>query len=327
MDLRFVEMMRYARVPFELNVRPGDRVLIVTDTRVDPLVWQALAAACREVGGDPTLMIMTPRDLSGHEPPPEVAEAMKASTLNCLAASRSLAHTKARTEAARAGAAQMWMDGLTPEILMEGATAEQYREMQALAERLHRLWDEGETVRVTSPLGMDLTATIRDRLSFYITGTLVPHPLSGFMRCGFPDGECGIAPVEGTCNGMAVFDSSMDGLGALEEPLRFTVEQSRVVHIAGGRQARQLQDLLRQHGDENSLYFPAEISIGLNPALRFVGKPRMDKKARGGVHMAIGNNLMDGGVVDSRTHLDAIARNCSLWIDGRLVVEHGEIRA
>ncbi|MBI4276855.1 MAG: aminopeptidase [Armatimonadetes bacterium] len=325
MDLRIIEMMRYARVPFELNTKSGDRVLIVTDTRMDPLVWQALAAACREVGGEVTVAIITPREVSGHEPPPEVAAAMKAADLNVLAASRSLAHTRARLEAAKAGAAHIWMDSLTPEMLMHGATADDYRKMEALGERLCRLWDEGERVRMTSAAGTDLTASVKGRKGFYIAGLLQQSPYIAGKRCGFPDGECGIAPVEGTCNGVVVWDVSADGLGGLDEPIRLTVEKSFVRKIEGGRQARELEELLRAHGDENSLYLPGEISIGLNPSLKFIGNIRTDKKAYGGVHVGIGTNADIGGTIRSITHIDGVCRGCTLTIDDRVVLNDGVI--
>lgn len=40
-----IDLVRMLRTPLELNCKPGDKILIVTDTAIDPIVWQAFAAA------------------------------------------------------------------------------------------------------------------------------------------------------------------------------------------------------------------------------------------------------------------------------------------
>jgi len=322
---QIIEMLRYARVPFELNTKSGDRVLLVTDTRVDPIIWQALAAASYSVGCEVTTVLMTPRSASGHEPPPEVAAAMKACDVCVTATSRSLAHTKARLEAGKAGVAQIFMDNLTPDILKRGATAQEYQEMQELGNRLCDKWARGKTVRISSPSGTDLTASIEGRNGYALAAVLLESPFIKGRRCAFPDGECGIAPVEGTANGVVVWDVSVDGLGALEQPIRLHVDKSYITRIEGGRQARQFEDLLRTHGDEHSFYFPAEVSIGLNASVGFTGDVRTDKKVYGGLHIAIGTNADIGGTIRSVTHIDGICRGCTLHIDDQIVIKDGDI--
>jgi 2,5-dihydroxypyridine 5,6-dioxygenase len=324
-DTQIIEMLRYARVPFELNAKPGDRVLLVTDTRVDPVIWQALAAASYSTGCEVTTVVMIPRQASGHEPPPEVAAAMMACDICVTATSRSLAHTKARLEAGKAGVAQIFMDNLTPGILKRGATVEQYRAMQELGNRIAEKWRRGTDLHISSPAGTDLTASVAGRNGFPLAAMLLESPFIDGRRCAFPDGECGVAPVEGTANGVVVWDVSVDGLGGLEQPIRLSVEKSYITKIDGGRQAKEFDDLLRTHGDEQSFYFPAEVSIGLNPAYGFTGDVRTDKKARGGLHIAVGTNADIGGTIRSVTHIDGMCRGCTLRIDGEVIVKDGEI--
>ena len=72
-SIKFVELMKYCRTPFELNAKAGDKVLIVTDTSQEELTWQALAAAATEKGCEVTVGIMTPRIRHHAEPTVPIA--------------------------------------------------------------------------------------------------------------------------------------------------------------------------------------------------------------------------------------------------------------
>jgi hypothetical protein len=54
-----MSVMKNFQVPVR-SVQPGDRVLIITDDAMDPLVWQGAMAAINEKGGEPVLC-MWPR--------------------------------------------------------------------------------------------------------------------------------------------------------------------------------------------------------------------------------------------------------------------------
>ena len=46
--------MDYLRRPFVRNVKPGHRILILSDTAHDPRVWQVVQSACCELGAEVT---------------------------------------------------------------------------------------------------------------------------------------------------------------------------------------------------------------------------------------------------------------------------------
>ena len=56
-----------------LGVAPGERVLIVVDTRTDPAIAPALQAAAAATGGDAIVATILPRPRSGAEPPDDPA--------------------------------------------------------------------------------------------------------------------------------------------------------------------------------------------------------------------------------------------------------------
>ena len=61
-----------------LAVAPGERFVVVVDTRTDPEIAEALIRATLDVGGDPVVITIAPRERSGAEPPDPAAAAMAA---------------------------------------------------------------------------------------------------------------------------------------------------------------------------------------------------------------------------------------------------------
>ena len=201
-----VEIMRYAAKPVVENTRPGDEIVIATDTTTDPLVWQALAAAAHSHGAHPTIALMTTREGDGNDPTPPTLEAMRRSNTSILATYRSLIHSQAvmemlAEERAKGHRIQVFlMEQCNPEILSGGAVEEDTEWMWQTGLPVKTHWDRGKTVHVTSEYGTDLRASIEGRTSWLITGRIHPEvdqgPFPDIMA--FPDGECGIGPVEGS---------------------------------------------------------------------------------------------------------------------------------
>jgi 2,5-dihydroxypyridine 5,6-dioxygenase len=324
MNPRIIEMLKYARVPFELNAKPGEQILIIADTTTDPLVWQALAAAANELETEVAIVIMTPRPFHQAEPPPTVAEAMKRADITLLVPSKAILHSRAVHEAMKAGRRFVAMEEITADMLTAGAATANYPQMQAIGQRILKILNEGKNIRVTSKLGTDLRASIEGRNGFCVAGIIVRQPGVDLFNCAFPDGEAGISPIEGTGEGTVVWDTTMHYLGRLREPVKAVFKKGVAVDIQGG-EAQTLVEIIRTHGDANS-YNLAEISIGINPMARVTGLMREDKKLAGSVHVALGSNADTGGTVRSKLHIDGVIRKPTVYVDGNMVVEEGSLK-
>jgi len=60
---KLISLMTAWQVPFR-NVQKGDRLLIMTDDAMDPMVWQSAMAALHERGAEVTLTLY-PRRICG----------------------------------------------------------------------------------------------------------------------------------------------------------------------------------------------------------------------------------------------------------------------
>ena len=328
MDLRLVEILRTIRIPLELNAKPGGKILIITDTRMDPVLWQAMAAAASEMNIEPTIALMTPRKAHGYDPASPILHAVRDPEIDlCIyLTSTALAHAPMTDALLEAGKRFILMEELTPEMLLPGGPADaDYVAMNELGEKVAKLFTEGRRIRVQCDNGTDLTASIEGRPGRAFAAKVWAMRPSGGGGCAFPDGETHVCPVEGTGEGTVVFDLTAHSVGRLLEPIRLTVQKGMVTRIEGGAQADRWKEILEKHGDANSYNCPAEIAVGLNPNVTPTGVMRTDKKLYGASHIGVGDTVTLGGTCHAKLRLEGVIRQPLVTVDGRVVAQGGRI--
>lgn len=308
-------MQRTAKMMVEHSValRAGEQVLVIGDTETAPIA-EMLAAAAREAGGDVVMAIMTVRAQHGNDPPPTLAAAMAAADVMLMAVKHSITHTTARQQASARGARSAILRSVTVESMTEGAATADYPAVRRLTRELADLLASGRSVRVTSPEGTDLTLRIDGRSALALDG-FATEPGS---FTPFPTGEAAIVPVEGSADGVVVFDHAIDNVGVLDAPIRCEVRGGRIVRVDGGRSADAFRQLIATDANAGNI---AEFAIGTNPKSRLRGNMAEDKVLLGVVHIGIGDSHTIGGLVESTIHVDAIILNPTVEVDGRRIVE------
>jgi hypothetical protein len=331
--------MFYLRRPFVRNVKPGDRVLVISDTSHDARVWQVIQSILCELGADVTIALFERRPADYYDPPLAVCESMMGSDINVLVASTGMLHSPANFRAMEAGIPAICLDGgMTLEMFQSGAVTE---DMKQVAVRKHFValdvfGPKAKECRVTSRYGTDLTYRVEGRIFVppLPSETFDPYKIINFdkdeNRKGgnlyyylFPTGEFNVAPIEGSANGKLVIDLTMHHLGRLSSPIELTVQHGRVVRIDGGVDARILRDYLKEYGDENAYMCPAEASIGLNAKALVRGIQREDKNIIGTMHFGLGTNIDVGGSVRSKIHMDGVILEPTLYVDGVKRIHQG----
>jgi leucyl aminopeptidase (aminopeptidase T) len=259
--------------------------------------------------------------------------------VNILLASTGMLHCPASAAAMGAGIPSICMDGgMRLEWFQSGAMTADYRQI-----RRHRHYvgvnvfgKNAREVRVTSRYGTDITFRVDGRILFNplpgdgfdpYAARRISHERPGIreLYCAvFPGGEFNIPPIEGSGNGKCVIDLSMHHIGRVREPIEFVVEGGRVQAINGGPDARTLRQYLNTYGDENAYVFPAEASLGLNPAAVVRGNQREDKNILGSMHFGLGTNIDVGGTVVSSIHMDGVVLEPTVIVDGVPKVRDGQ---
>jgi leucyl aminopeptidase (aminopeptidase T) len=301
-----------------LGLTTGETFVIVVDTRTDREIADALVAAARDLGAEPTVITIEPLARSGAEPPPEAALAMRTADAVLCAASTSLYHTAAKAIAQRAGARGDFNAPYRAEAWQNGAMTADFFAIRKQAELLAALWRGVRDVRVTSPAGTDLRAVVtgREPVAWRTGICLAPGEVSAL-----PGGEVSLPPLEGTAEGVVVWERVASDLGALDGPVRIEVRDGRAVDIRGGAAAERLREILEAVRDADNI---GEIGIGLNRSARIADQITEAKKAYGTVHVALGDSANEyGGTVECDVHLDGLVLRPTIAFDGRDVVVDG----
>jgi len=322
--MKSVELQRCARVALETCacLRPGERVLVVTDTMRDHSVAHALVGAAMAAGSEAVLIVIPTRRSTPQEPPASVCAAMQAADVVFLYTTFSLSHSNARVQAQSAGARIISMPGVTEDGFLRTLSVD----MAALADLTNRLAERvarGKSARVTTPLGTDM---------HYALG----HPVTAIdgicERPGeidfFPPGLFLSVPADGSAAGTAVVDGAITQIGRLASPVILTFAGGRLVKIEGGGEAGRLEQLLASLEDENAYKFAAW-GIGSNPGAALVGDdPSFEgERCFGWTHVSTGSNgAFPGGTVKAKIHLDGLISRPTIWVDDELIVREGRFQ-
>ena len=306
-------LMKGARIAVKecMNIKPEEKVIIITDEKMPRELSDALSKAVKEVGPDCILKLMEPLKINGQEPPEEIAELMKKPDALFLFTSRSLSHTKARREASKSGVRIASMPKVTEFSFTEGGLTADYREVKELLEKIHNHLKNTKTIRITSENGTGFEASIEGREWDEDDGLI--HTKGKF--CNLPAGEISIAPLEGTAQGIIVIDK-MANYG---DNVKWIVKNGFVERIEGSESLE--KDVNKIGLNARNI---AEIGIGANPKARIIGNVLEDEKCLGTCHIAIGNNITFGGKNDVPIHVDGIILKPNLEVDGKILIKYGK---
>ncbi|MGH9360724.1 MAG: aminopeptidase [Thermoanaerobaculia bacterium] len=310
-----------------LRLRPDERITLITD-RETLEIAAALAHEVEEVGAPCTVIVLedlAPRPLAAM-PAPVLSE-LERSQVSVYAAAALPGELPARiamTEVInRRGIRHAHMVDIDRRVMSEGMRAD-FLEVDALSTRLIARARTARAIRVTSPGGTDVTATFSPRLRWIKTSGLITPEKWGNL----PGGEIFTCPagVEGrfVVDGV-VGDYLCRKYGDLREtPLAIEIRGGRIASLACDDP--ELLEEFRTYttADANSDRV-GEFAIGTNVAVRdVIGNILQDEKIPS-VHIAFGHPYAEHTGADwlSTTHIDCVARECSIWIDGEPVMERG----
>ncbi len=188
-------------------------------------------------------------------------------------------------------------------------------------------------MRITSPAGTDVTY----RLGNYPVMTEYgytdepgrwDHWPSGFLFTGGDDDG-----VDGTVV-LAPGDIVCAFRRYIETPVRLNIEKGYVTEVAGDSlDAMLVRNYLASFGDRRA-YAVSHIGWGLNHNADWHHMAVADRQREigmdalafyGNVLFSTGPNRELGGTNDTPCHLDMPLRNCTLELDGEVIVQNGEI--
>jgi leucyl aminopeptidase (aminopeptidase T) len=305
-----------------LAVAAGEEVVLLADEGTDPDVVSGLTSGISERGGTPLVARMPSPALPGAEPPAAVAAMMRESSAIIELTSLFIGSSAARRAATGAGARYLAMPGVRLDTFRPaGPLAVDFERLRIDAEKIGTAWGRATTFRLTSRGGTDLRGSVEDRPGRVLHG-MAREP-GAYMAP--PDVESGTAPVEGTASGVVVIDADLlfMGEGPLDEPVVLRIGEGRLTGIEGPARGRLTSMLERCRDDRMSNI--AEVSVAFNPAGTVCSVPMETESSRGSAHIALGNSIAYGGLVDAIAHLDCVMRDAVLELDHKIVIAEGTL--
>jgi 2,5-dihydroxypyridine 5,6-dioxygenase len=203
------------------------------------------------------------------------------------------------------------------------------------AESIYR---KSRKVRVTSDAGTDLS---------YECGQ---YPV--MTQWGYADepghfdhwggGHIHTFPNEGSANGTVVFQPGdiviLPYCRYVVDPVKLEIREGHVVRIDGGLDAKLMRDWLedgRKDATDRDPFAVSHLGWGLNPQALWYGialngdEPERHRAAArtfpGNFLFSTGPNTQGGGKRDTKGHYDVPMRDCTLALDGNVVIERGRI--
>lgn len=313
-----VELMPGVRNLCEyVRLSPGERVLLMMEHTVDPVVVQAIAAAAALRDTDVRILSVPPFSPGGwdrrasyaietaafHE-----ADVVISGTWWGEVHTAPLFFDQIKSRSSRF--LSLHMTATAGALLTGGRLPAEV--FYALLERTLRQLSAAREIRVTSAKGTDLT---------FSGFAFDPDP--GAMRPGdwrpFPYGGANFWPTD--TEGVLVVEEST-ATGVPEEPLRITLEGNLVRKIEGGTAAAQL----RRYAPGG--FYMRHGLIGLNPKVRIAGGSQFEREKHAGAFYCGLDGLTDGEPVTTGpgfAHCDCQVDRPTVIVDGEVFIEHGRL--
>jgi leucyl aminopeptidase (aminopeptidase T) len=300
-------------------VKPGERVLIVTDTDKAEFAEPFMAAAFA-AGAEAMTLTMTPRTYPGESLPEPINAAIRASDVVIGCVSRSMAApiwTNIRSDPAvttRGASISAISDG----VMMGGGLWADPHEVMRITNGVYEVVSKAQEWRLTTGAGTDLTARIGS--CRIVERQPISEPRMGGV---LPGCEVALDPAPGTMEGVFYSDGSCGVLsadrlgytGVINEPIKCTVERGMIVGIEGQKEARLFKSIMESMRHPCA-YEVTHMAIGCNPNCRMSGDYISDEKILAGVHVAnAGTEGCPSGAVDH------CLQHPSLWLDGKQVID------
>jgi leucyl aminopeptidase (aminopeptidase T) len=312
-----------------MGVKPGERVLIVTDSYTRR-VGEALKFAAEKVSPQNVKIVFL--EEFGQRPltslPKALEEMIPWANVTFYAARSMLGELGLRgpfIKLAKQHARHGHMPSVNERLMEEGMSGD-YDKISEISKRVYDFVATAKRAHVTSPAGSDLTAEFHPQWRWKISDGIFR---TKGMWGNLPDGEVFTAAwkANGTIIAEELGDWFSDKYGVLEHsPVKIKVEDSRAnlrtIECSNAQLREEFVKYLQT--DENSNRF-GEFAIGTNIFLtELVGNLLQDEKFPS-VHIAFGNPYPDetGADWESKTHVDAILKDATVWIDDKKLMENG----
>ncbi|MFB6241239.1 MAG: aminopeptidase [Candidatus Nanosalina sp.] len=297
-----------------LDVKPDEEVLILDDGN-DKDIIEALRKGVEERARLNYVNYPEP-EVQGAEPPKYVAEALNECDVFVAPTNKSISHTRARSEATKAGVRGASMPKLTKEVMKTSVQAD-YQRVREISDKAQSVLKDSSEIRIRTPSGTNLTLDVEKEKVHKLDGILTEPGDFG----NIPSGEI-FGPGINARGKLVIDELAMAPEASGTEVM---IEKNTVVDVKSDNSNKLVKKLEEIEGAKNI----AEFGFGTNPEAEIIGNNTNDEKILGTVHIAFGDNeffLPDGDdrIVESEIHWDSVCVKPTVYFDDRKMLDKGK---
>lgn len=213
---------------------------------------------------------------------------------------------------------------ISPQIMLQGMRAD-YNVVDAIGQKIQEMAAASRTINTRTEAGTDIEATFDPDIKWIKTcGMITPQVWSNL-----PAGEVFTAPAN--VNGIYVVDGTIGDYfsqkyGNLSDnPLFLEIENNRLRSVKCDNRYLQTEFWRYAHMSENSDRV-GEFAIGANIGVTSMIYNLLQDEKLPGMHIALGDpyGSQTGADWSAPTHVDAIAKDCDIWVDGKQIMNKGK---
>ena len=319
-----------------LLLKPKENLVILMDARTPIEIGHAYANVAISKGAETSLVQVPVIPYGRLEPPGPIRAALKEAD---AIVAMWIGYADCLSDAVERGVRVIGsLNGPDiPDVLIRTIGKTDAHKLSKEAEKIAELWTNANTAKITSPHGTDIEMNVKGITGFSLDGFLRPE--SGKYQDFLPPATPGIVDTV-PANGKIALDGRIScgdlGISAIpNEPVVLTVEKSKITAIKTDRVVMPvLKYQLDKVKDPNVYAAPAHVIIGTNPNAR-LGVTWEWERFRGAMVFGFGNNYHLSKYVGQRPkkietkakiHWDGQIVMPTLYLDGELVIENGEIK-
>jgi hypothetical protein len=309
-----------------MSVRAGEDVLITTDVGTDRAVASTIFAMAERLGAFPSVFVAPTLPFQGTLADPYISRTVAKAVQSCdvwidltfpyMAGSHVHDQAMAKKKVRYILGGDMASDNFSR--LFGAVDLDQYFEAQGEFDKVF-VAAIGKTVRITTPLGTDVTFMLSK------SGFAKPRRAANPGMYLVP-GSCSIAPQIETVRGKVVVTSSFhEFYEPLAGPITLIVN-GKISELSGGGPSRAPLNraMLRAGGGEYGSII--HFTHGLHPAARMTGKCFIeDMRTIGSNAVGLGIPWWEPG--GGENHPDTVLTEQSVWIDNQQIIRDGAIIA
>jgi len=296
------------------DLQPNESLLIVTDkslTDEGETIWKTALRLSKNS------LLLKFSNGSCNKLPEAVQESLVQANACFVLTSKTL-DEKAFDKARQNGSRILVLQNAT-RTLIERTFETNYKKINNLSRKIADLFSIGKLLHLQSPSGTEARLTISRVKGIAETGMV--QQAGEFAS--LPAGEACVILNHKYISGVVIIDRIAGSKKKRVNPITLNIKDGEITQIKGGQEADVLRKAIRKFGPAGRQIY--EFGVGTNPGVKLGNSAEEDEKALGTIHISFGQNKMTKVHAKTVQAIKGILLKPTLCVDGKLIIEKGNI--